>query len=168
MPLPNVPLDSQTEQKHRRLLAQAINELIKQMGAPSVPWDVVVAGASTAGTYEIATNLSNYRRLGRHVWADVYIQMAAVLTAGGAGVLLIQGLPFRKAANTFPVGSISLSGVDLDAGAIPSLTFDTSAETTDLVIRQSFDNAAATNQGIASIAANDLLIGSICYETDDP
>lgn len=130
-------------------------------------WTASILGSVTAGTYEISSQFCSYTRIGNRVWLDFFIQMAAVITGGGAGVLLIRGAPFAKRANSFPLGGLSASGMDLDAGAIPSITFETTAATSDIVIRQSFDNAPASNQGISSLSATDLLIGSICYETED-
>jgi hypothetical protein len=167
MPLPVVPLDSANEKQHRTIIATLLNELAKQFPQHG-DWTPAVSGSGTAGTYEIATNLSRYTRIGRRVWLDFYIVMAAALTAGGTGTLHITGAPFAKAANTLPVGAVSVDGYDTSANANLVVSFSAIAASAILIVREYYDNTGANGLAIAGIAANDILNGSICYETDDP
>jgi hypothetical protein len=171
MTLPVVPTDSPNEKQHRTVIANSLNELVKFFNTiKSDSWTPLVQGAGTAGTYEIATNGCRYTRIGRRVNLDVLVVMAGALTGGGAGNLNITGLPFNKAVNTRPVGSVWTSGVDFTtSGASIALSFNTFAATSKtLIILEAVDNAAGSTIPITAIAANDSIFGSICYETDDP
>lgn len=131
-------------------------------------WTAAIRGSSTAGTYEIASQICRYTRIGRRVWLDVGITMAGAITGGGVGDLTITGLPFAKVGSSYPVGSVLLSGVDWTAGASLSLAFTGSGAFSTLVITQTIDNSAFTGVPIGGLGAGDLIFGSICYETDDP
>jgi hypothetical protein len=167
MPLPVVPLDSANEKQHRTIIATLLNELAKQSPQHG-SWTAVIRGATLAGTYEIASQLTRYTRIGRRVWLDFYIVMAAAITAGGTGGLQITGLPYTKAANTLPVGPVSVDGYDTSANANIVVSFSAIAASAILIVREYYDNTGANGLAIAGIAANDILNGSICYETDDP
>jgi hypothetical protein len=130
-------------------------------------WTPAVRGSGTAGTYQIASNLCRYTRIGRRVWLDVLITMAPVVTGGGTSALAITGIPFAKIANSYPVGAARLSGVDWATGANLCIAFDNTAASSTLVYQETNDNAANSQIGIAGLAANDVIFGSICYETDD-
>jgi hypothetical protein len=167
VPLPLVPLDSENDKQHRTIIATVLNELAKQ--APqSGSWTAVIRGSTLAGTYEIASQLTRYTRIGRRVWLDFYIVMAAAITAGGTGSLQITGLPYAKAADTLPVGPVSVDGYDTSANANLVVTFAALTASSILNIREYYDNAGANGLAITGIAANDIINGSICYETDDP
>jgi hypothetical protein len=127
-----------------------------------------VIGSGTAGTYELAMNNCRFMRIGRRVFLDVGLQFAAAITGGGTSALSITGLPFGKAPDTFPVGSVVLDEVNWTAGASLSLAFSAISASSTLTIRETNDNAANTFLGIGAVAANDQIYGSICYETDDP
>lgn len=167
MPLPAVPLDSSNEKQHRTMIATVLNELVKHY-QQSDSWTPVISGAGTAGTYEIATNQSRYTRIGRRVFLDVDIVLAAAITGGGAGNLQITGVPYGKMDATLPQGSVRLNGVDYAASASLSIQWNASSGATALLIAETNDNAATTFTQISGVAANDRIAGSISYETDDP
>lgn len=168
MSLPAVPLDSSDEKQHRTIIATVLNELVKLFNkTTSGTWTPVIRGSGTAGTYEIASHLCRYQRIGRLVVLDVRITMAAAVTGGGTGYLQITGAPYVKVANSSPIGSVRLSGVDYAANATLSMLFIDPAATSTLFFSETNDNAAATDLQVAGVAANDILGGSICYETDD-
>lgn len=167
MPLPVVPTDSADERQHRTIIATVLNELAKQ-SPQHADWTAVISGAGTAGTYEIDTQFCRSTRIGRRVWLDIRITLAAVITGGGVGTLQITGFPFSKAANTFPVGTMNPDGIDWTAGAVLALCFNAVSASSTLFLRQSFDNAGSTALPISGLAATDVISGSICYETDDP
>lgn len=166
MTLPSVPLDSANEKQHRTLIATTLNELVKQFPQHG-DWTASIRGAGTAGTYEIASQFCRYTRIGRRVWLNVLVTMGASVTGGGTSNLQIIGAPFSRMTGSGPVGEVSLSGVDLTAGTISiALSFDSGGSS--LEILQTSDNAAVASCPISGLAANDVIIGSICYETDDP
>lgn len=168
MTIRNVPLDSQTEQKHRLVMAQAINELIKAAYPVSGSWTPIVRGQTLAGTYELGTNFSRYSRVGRRVFVDLYVILAGAITGGGTGSLEIAGLPYGKTANTYPIGMMLLSGIDLSAGGIQCLAPASTGTSSALIIQQTIDNSPNAVVQISSVTASDVIAGSICYETDDP
>lgn len=138
----------------------------KGIGVSST-WTPVIRGSGTAGTYQIATNNSRYTRMGRRVHLDVFITLAGAITGGGTGGIQIDGVPFSKIANTYPLGNVQTDGVDFDGGASLSLSFSAVAASSALILRESFDNAAASAVLVSGLLANDTIIGSISYETDD-
>jgi hypothetical protein len=108
-------------------------------------------------------------RFGRLIKLDVDITFAAAVTGGGTGYLQITGAPYTKAASTNPTGSVLLSGVDFTtAGASLALSFISSSATSTLFIRETVDAGAGNDMPIAGVGANDIVRGSIWYETDDP
>jgi hypothetical protein len=102
------------------------------------------------------------------VWLDVRIVLAAAITGGGTSLVQIIGIPFAKSANTFPAGATVLVGVDWTAGSNLTLAFDGVNASSILGITQTQDDASIAGLPVSGLAANDQIIGSICYETDDP
>lgn len=131
-------------------------------------WTPQVIGGATPGTYQIGSYIARYTRMGRRVWADFRIVMAGALTGGGVGNLSVAGLPYGKAANTYPIGVCGTQGVDWDPAAQLSLVFSGLGASSVLVYREVFDNTTGVGVPITALAANDVIDGSICYETDDP
>jgi hypothetical protein len=170
MPLPVVPLDSPNEKQHRTVIATSLNELVKFFNTiESGSWTPVVQGSGTAGTYEIASHLCRYSRIGRRVFLDVSITFAGAVTGGGTGYMQITGVPYAKSASTSPIGPAAVVGVDFTtAGASLSLSFITSAASSIVYIFETVDAAGGKSLPIAGIGASDAVIASICYETDDP
>jgi hypothetical protein len=171
MPLPVVPLDSPNEKQHRTVIATSLNELVKFFNTikSTTSWTPVIRGSGTAGTYEIASSTSTYSRIGRWVKLDFFITMAAAVTGGGTGYMQITGAPYTKAAGTFPIGSVYTSGLNF-AAASPSLSlqFIAATATSTLFIHENVDNSAGNDFPVSGVAANNMLAGSILYETDDP
>jgi hypothetical protein len=93
--------------------------------------------------------------------------MAAAVTGGGTGYLQITGAPYAQAASTRAIGSCLLSGVDYTASASLTLSFISSGSTSALYFAETNDNGATSNLQISGLGANDVIIGSISYETDD-
>lgn len=169
MSLPVVPTESPNEKQHRAVIATSLNELVKFFNTiKSDAWTPVIRGSGMAGTYQIAVNGCRYTRMGRRVFLDVWVQFAAVVTGGGTGYMQITGLPFAKAASTFPIGTVHTSGLDFTtAGASLSLQFHTTTSSSILFIHENVDNTAGNDFPVSGVAANDIFYGSICYETDD-
>jgi len=133
----------------------------------SSTWTAAIRGSGTAGTYQILSQNCRYSRIGRRIFLDLNITMAAAVTGGGTGALNITGVPFAKIADAFPIGAVSLDGLDWTAGALLALTFTTAGAGSTLQIRETNDNAAAAGLAVSAIAANDVIAGSISYETAD-
>lgn len=170
MTLPVVPTDSANEKQHRTVIATSLNELIKFYNTIKTDtWTAVIRGNTTAGTYEIGTQNCRYTRIGRRVFLDVYIRLAAAITGGGVGYLQITGAPHTKIATTFPQGSVLLESINTSVtGSSLSLSFDSVNATSVLYLAETSDNAASGRVPISGVSANDEIYGSICYETDDP
>jgi hypothetical protein len=168
MALPLVPLDSADEKQHRTIIATVLNELAKQYPKHG-SWTAAIRGSGTAGTYELASQISRYSRYGRRVFIDTDITLAGAITAGGTGYMQITGAPYSKAASTNPIGHVWSSGLDFTtSGAFLSAQFISTTETSVLYLREHSDNAVGTDFQIVGLAANDIIRVSICYETDDP
>jgi hypothetical protein len=148
------------------LLAQTLNEVLKFYNTiASDSWTPTVRGSGTAGTYQTAVNRSRYTRFGRLVKVDFSVQLAAVVTGGGTGYLQVTGLPFVPALVGNPVGAALLLGVDFTTtGASLSMNIDSTGA---LYFFESSDIGGSDLQ-ISAVGANDILRGSIWYETDDP
>jgi len=127
-------------------------------------WTPVIAGSSTAGTYELATAQGKYTRIGRAVHLTARIIFAGSITGGGSGDIYITGVPFAKGADSEPIGSANTKNVDLTAGAINlNVAFLTSGSTSTLFLSETIDNAATSNVPISAVAASDQIKFSITY-----
>lgn len=166
--LPNNALDileGPGSQNMRRRVIEILNQLIQDSG----DWTPVIRGSGTAGTYEIATNKSRWRRSGNTVFLDLWIQLASGITAGGTGNVLITGAPYNKKAGTLPQGTLRLDNVGFTANSHLVLSHsDTNAAVASLILIEIVSNSGANAVPISALAADDLIIGSICFETDDP
>lgn len=129
-------------------------------------WTPVIAGASTAGTYELntSTTKATYTRIGRVVHLSAYINLAGAITGGGTGELTITGLPFAKGANIPAWGITSFSNVDYAANANLACYFGTTGSSATLFIWETNDNAGVTLTPISAVSANDVIGISITYE----
>jgi len=163
-----LPLNALDDPNMRRRVIEILNQLTELLPVESGTWTATIRGSGTAGTYEIATQYSRFTRAGRRIWLDFYITLAGAITAGGTGFIQITGAPFSKAADSDPVGAVRLSGVDWTAGSQHTASFIAVTETSTLYIDEYPDNGAQTQLQISGLAAGDSIIGSICYETDDP
>jgi hypothetical protein len=169
--LPNNALDDVTSAASinmRRRVVEVLNQLADLLPVESGAWTPVVRGSGTAGTYEIATNKSRYRRNGRTVHVDLFVVLAGTITGGGTDDIRIDGLPYATKDETYAVGAVLLSGVNWTAGANLSIAPETSASpSSTLVLLQTLDDATNTQVAVAGLAADDIIVGSLCYETDD-
>ena len=125
-------------------------------------WTVVIRGSGTAGTYEIASQDSSYTKIGRVVFLESRISMAASVTGGGDGYLQITGCPFTKKASSIPAGSVFVQGIDY-TGTYLIIAFIGSSATDILYITEMVDNGNAINLPIAAISADDLIYFSITF-----
>ena len=127
-------------------------------------WTPVVAGSSTAGTYEISIAQADYVKIGKSVTVNCRIVMAGSLTGGGSGDLEITNLPFAKATNSIAQGSVVTRGIDLTAGAINlSCGFSTTSAVSKFVLEETIDNATSAIVPITALAASDTIQATITY-----
>jgi len=129
-------------------------------------WTPVVRGAGTAGTYELATAIGSYTKIGRLVTIQAFIILAGAITGGGTGPLNITGVPFAKANNSlYMVGSMATHNIDLTAGTITIVPiFASSAASSTLATLETHDNAGLTNTPISGVSADDIIELFITYE----
>jgi hypothetical protein len=154
-----------------RKIQRAIELLVDAVGThPRIQqssWTPAIRGSSSAGVYETVSASGQFTRIGARVFADFQIVMAASLTGGGTGYLQITGLPFAKAGGTAPIGPVLLSGVDWTAGANQTLNFISASTTSTLYIAESRDFDTPRDLSIGDLTANDIIMGSINYITED-
>jgi hypothetical protein len=124
-----------------------------------------VGGSGTAGTYEIASQVNRYYRIGEFVFVTVDVTLAAAVTGGGAGDLWMSGLPYKAVDNHAAMGAVYTSGVD-HAATTNYLVASVVENTTTMNINEIADNAAAAVLPITAVAANDRIIASCAYITD--
>jgi hypothetical protein len=127
-------------------------------------WTPVIAGSSTAGTYEIDTFHANYVKIGKSVTINIFISISGSLTGGGSGILEITGLPFAKTPDSVAQGSVVTRGIDLTAGAISlSCGFATLGSVSKVGLEEVIDNATSVFVPISAISANDQIQATITY-----
>ena len=126
-------------------------------------WTPVVAGSSTAGTYELSSSSATYTKIGRQVTLICFMRLAAAITGGGTGALTITGLPFAKTSGPYPIGPVLFDGVDWTAGANLCCTFGTVSVGSTIFFEQTNDNAGASAVQITGVSANDYIFFTISY-----
>lgn len=133
-----------------------------------ITWAPVVAGGTTAGVYEINSGASRATavRSGKMVTVNAYIQLAAAITGGGTGDLIVSGLPFPKRSNSAAFGSVAYSSVDYTVSKQLTCYFGTLSTSSSILFWETADNAAVTLVPISSVSASDIVAFSITYEVD--
>jgi hypothetical protein len=124
-------------------------------------WTPVVHG-SGAGAYTYSGVTSRYTKIGNLVTLTCQLTNITTSGSGHAGYLQIRNAPFNKIGDTFPVGSVELSSVDMSSGtSFATVQFITSGSTNTLYIRQHGDNSegadlpiTAINSGTSDITIN--------------
>jgi hypothetical protein len=125
-------------------------------------WTPSIRGALTAGTYEIATNISSYTKIGRQVTANAFIVLASSVTGGGTGYAQIHGLPFSKANNNYCNGTVAVTGVDY-TGTYLVCEFVSVSANSVLYISDIVDSSSPIDLPISAIGANDAIKLTITY-----
>jgi hypothetical protein len=137
-------------------------------------WTPTLEGSTTNPTVTYGNiNKGSYTKTGNRVNVQGVLHITAY--SGGSGNLVIGGLPFSNAAHdgnntggtNYPVGTILLDYLDTPAGVIGSCVFIvTDSATNKLRINHNYDNAAATQATLASLAsATRYLLFNITYAT---
>ncbi len=125
-------------------------------------WTPVLRGATTAGTYEQSGSSAKYTKIGSLCTLHLTLNTAAVVTGGGTGDILIQGLPFQ--VDSFGVFNVvSATGITFSK---PQASFYANVATSELRIL-AIDNATGTQsiEAITVVGASDSIRGTITYLT---
>ena len=125
-------------------------------------WTPTIRGSGTAGTYEIAVNISSYTKIGRQVTANAFIILASSVTGGGSGYAQIHGLPFSKASNNYCNGTIAVTGIDY-TGTYLVCEFISVSATNVLYISDIVDGGSPIDLSVSTIGANDSIKLTITY-----
>lgn len=153
MAIRNVPLDSQTEQKHRQLLAQAVNELIK-VRPPNDRSEAEVAADVTPVNYQYPPgNVFRYipeSQVTLIKSRNLAAQDGDVITAGIQNAFTIQ-----NTAKNFPDGSYQITGSLVIDTSEHSITFDKGAFLY-------FDDSADPGSHCIVIGTTGVQTGNIC------
>ncbi len=114
-------------------------------------WTPVVHG-STDGAYTYSGVTSRYTKIGNLVTLTCQLTNITTSGSGHAGYLQIRNAPFNKIADTFPVGSVELSSVDMSSGTtFATAQFITTSSTNTLYIRQHGDNSGGGDLPVTAI-----------------
>lgn len=129
-------------------------------------WAPVIQGDAVGGTYEInaALTRATATRVGNLVHINAYIVLAAAITGGGTGNLMVSGIPFPKRANSAAYGIGAFSGIDYGNGTQISCYFGTTGAASSLLFWQTADNASVTLLPISGAHAGNVIAFSITYE----
>jgi hypothetical protein len=128
-------------------------------------WTPVIAGSTTAGTYETASVSGLYTKIGRQVTVHCLVTTAAAITAGGAGDLTITGLPFAKGAGQNSYAAATTGGLNYTAGSSIAATFGTSGSTSTIFFLASASNAGNAFLSISLVGVSKLIGFSLTYNT---
>jgi hypothetical protein len=121
-------------------------------------WTPVIAGDGTAGTYQTAVAYGKYTRVGNQVTLACGITLAAVVTGGGTGNLIVTGNPFTKPASS-PSYAGSVSGAM--AATIPMyVSFSTRGSASTIYV---FNTLGAAIQ-VSEATANKFLDFTITFQ----
>lgn len=124
-------------------------------------WTPVVSGLTTAGTYELQNAYGKYVKIGDLLMIEAYIQLASVITGGGAGSLRITGLPFGKPANAYPTGAAYVANITITE--TPIVVFSSFGASTTLLLQQNASGGFGTSVGIGDVSAGDYISFSMNY-----
>jgi hypothetical protein len=128
-------------------------------------WTPVIAGTGPAGTYELASILGTYTKVGRQVTVHCNLTTGAAVTGGGAGSLIVTGLPFTKAADERAFGPTVTGGLAYAAGGVVTAGFGTSAASASVFFYLSVSNAGLTVLPITLVGVSKALGFSMTYHT---
>ena len=125
-------------------------------------WTPVVAGLTTAGTYELQKAVAKYTKVGDLVTIEAFIQLAAAVTGGGAGSLGITGVPFSKPADAYPAAAAYVAGVTISE--TPIVVFSSFSASSTLILQQNASGGFGTSVAITDVGVNDYISFSMTYK----
>lgn len=160
----NAEVDRWINEYLRRHVAEVFEQL-SYLTPETDSFTPILKGASTAGTYEIATNRSSYYKSGDIVFATIHVTLAGAITGGGAGTAVVSGLPYEKIEADNHTWVVETSGVDLNGVQVVG-TMNYPDEDPTVYLNEVQDNAGATALAIGSFAAGDTLQITGFYRTN--
>ena len=125
-------------------------------------WTPVVAGLTTAGTYELQKAVAKYTKVGDLVTIEAFIQLAAAVTGGGAGSLGITGVPFSKPADAYPAAAAYVAGVTISE--TPIVVFSSFSASSTLILQQNASGGFGTSVAITDVGVSDYISFSMTYK----
>lgn len=126
-------------------------------------WTPVIAGSVTPGTYDLASSLATYTKIGRQVIVSALITTASSFPGGGSGDFIITGLPFSKSANQRAFAAVAIGGMNYTAGGVVFASFGTSGESATLYFTLSVSNTGATLLPISLVGASNFIGFTLSY-----
>lgn len=148
------------------------SKLLAEMFWITGTWIAGVKGSTSSGTYQIASQISTWTKIGRFITLNCRITLDSVVSGGGTGNLavsldtIIAGtVNASTKAGKVAYGSVSLSGVNYaTSGASISAEADGTAHPNQIWFVETVDNAASAYIPISAVAANSIIAFSITYE----
>ena len=128
-------------------------------------WTPVIAGSTTAGTYELVNVTALYTKIGRQVTITCSLNTASSITGGGSGLISITGLPFAKVASSQFLAACGVGGLAYTSGGTFVAIFGTTGSTSTLLFALNVTNAAFTYQDISLIGTSKALNFTLTYFT---
>lgn len=126
-------------------------------------WTPVIAGSTTAGTYDLAASISTYTKIGRQVTVSALIITAGSFAGGGAGDFTITGLPFSKSADQRAFAAVAIGGMSYTAGGVVFASFGTSGESAVLYFTLSVSGTGATLLPISLVGSSNFIGFTLSY-----
>lgn len=135
---------------------------------PDVGWTPKVCGSGTEGTYELAaTTHCTYTKVGDLVTCFVRIVMAAAVTGGGVGNLVIKQFPFAFSTTKYTGWAIvSVKGIAF-TGSYAIAERTTSGATSAVGISGVDNSGVETPIPIGNVAANDQIFFTLVYKVSE-
>ena len=128
-------------------------------------WTPVISGSTIAGTYQTATAVGTYTKIGNRIHIFCTVTMAAVVTGGGTGYMRISGLPVGTANAESATGAVAAIGLDMTAGYTWLTALPDSPSGLTWFFQECGDNQAFQAFPIAGIGANDSFSFSATYRS---
>lgn len=125
-------------------------------------WTPVVAGSTTAGTYELQQAYGKYTKVGDLVTIEALIQLASSLTGGGAGSLNITGVPFSKPANSYSAAAAYVALTTISE--TPIVTWSSFNASSVLLLQQNASGGYGTSVAITDITTGSYISFSLTYK----
>lgn len=131
-----------------------------------------IKGSTSSGTYQIASQISTWTKIGRSITLDCRITLDTVVTGGGTGNLavsfetIIAGLVQASTkAGKIAYGAASFGGVNYTtSGASISAEADGTNHSSQIWFLETVDNTASAYVPISAVSANSVVAFSITYE----
>ncbi len=127
-------------------------------------WTPILLGADSSPTAAYSTQVGSYERIGNLVYVSFYLQTSSI--SGGAGGLLIGGLPFTHKVG-WGLDSVGSCSMRLDwSESKTTFVCIIPSSSTYMYIMQQQDNTEPIWIPVASWGATSFVQGSMVYATN--